>query len=248
MLANNEDLDTTPSQGKAWDPYRQVMKDTAARHGAPLLDIPTLFTESGLSKEALFLDEMHPTAEGHRLMGEALTALLEKHSWPESPLMGDGVGGSIPGYEDPYVSGGSVTGNDPGANPDDPGASGDPGANPGDPGGNAMPGDGPRIGGELSFSGYTAGTIQIEVVKASEANGNPTVLGSDRLEGPGSFSLDVRDAASVVLRVYLDEDMNGPDAGDRRFDSLSTTVITVADPGANALVVDLDAGTVTSGG
>jgi lysophospholipase L1-like esterase len=238
MLANNEDLDTSENQGKAWDPYRQVMKDTAARHGAPLLDVPRLFIDSGLSREALFLDEMHPTAAGHRIMGEALAGLLSEHGWPEHALMGDGQGGSIPHYEDPYVSG----------SPDNPGAqtSGNPGGNPGgDPG--PQPGAGARISGTLSFSAYEAGTIQIECVEAAAASGNPTVLGTDRLQGPGSFSLDARSAKSVVLRVYLDENMDGPGPDDRRF-QLSETVIRVADPGATSLVVDLDAGTVTTGG
>ncbi|MDG1483481.1 MAG: SGNH/GDSL hydrolase family protein [Myxococcota bacterium] len=240
MLANNEDLDVSKSQGKAWDPYRQVMKDTAARHGAPLLDVPELFIESGMSREALFIDEMHPTPAGHRLMGEALARLLSEHQWPSQPLMGDGLGGAIPTYEDPYVSGGGP--NDPSAQQNGTPPGGEPSGAPG-----PQPGSGARISGTLTFSDYSAGTIQIECVEATTAGGNPTVLGTDRLQGPGTFSLDARTAESVMLRVYLDENMDGPGPDDRRF-QLKETIIQVADPGAGSLVVDLDAGTVTSGG
>jgi hypothetical protein len=154
--------------------------------------------------------------------------------------MGDGLGGSIPTYEDPYVSGGGP--NDPSTQQNGNAPGGEPTGAPG-----PQPGSGARISGTLIFSDYAAGTIQIECVEASGAGGNPTVLGTDRLQGPGSFSLDARAAESVMLRVYLDENMDGPGPDDRRF-QLKETVIQVADPGAGSLVVDLDAGTVTSGG
>ena len=54
MLANEEDLSQHQEGDKAWDPYRLVMKDTAARHGYPLLNIPELFKASGLTKTAVF--------------------------------------------------------------------------------------------------------------------------------------------------------------------------------------------------
>jgi len=237
MLANNEDLDGGSSPGKAWDPYRQVMKDTAARHGAPLIDVPALFIDSGLSREALFLDEMHPTAAGHRIMGEALADLLLEHRWDRgSALMGSGEPGDIPSYDDPYVSGGGASSSEPGSPP-----GGDPGGTPG-----AQPGGGTRISGLVRFEGYQSGTIHIECFAAS-TSGNPTVLGTDRLKGPGAFSLDARAEEEVVLRVYLDENDNGPDQADRPID-LTATVITVSDPGSTELVVNLDARTVTSGG
>ena len=85
LPANNEDLGSEGSD-KAWTPYRKVMRETALRHGAPLVDVPAVFIESGLSRDALFLDEMHPTVAGHRLMGEALARTLSERGWPgEAP-------------------------------------------------------------------------------------------------------------------------------------------------------------------
>ena len=102
------------------------------------------------------------------------------------------------------------------------------------------------VSGQVSFEGYQTGTIHIECFAAA-TSGNPTVLGTDRLKGPGAFSLDVRGEEEVVLRVYLDENDNGPDQADRPID-LTATVITVSEPGSTELVVNLDARTVTTGG
>lgn len=99
LLANQEDLDN-PTEVNGWDPYRQVMRDTAARHGTPLLDVITLFQASGQSREQLFLDVMHPTVEGHRIMGEALAELLA--DWAAGMVVeGSGHGGAMPRYTDP---------------------------------------------------------------------------------------------------------------------------------------------------
>ena len=144
MLANNEDLEGGASPGKAWDPYRQGMKDTAARHGAPLIDVPALFIDSGLSRDALFLDEMHPTPAGHRIMGEALAALLVEQRWDRGEtLMGTGLAGDIPRYEDPYVSGGGGGGGSSDGLGSPPG--GDPGGGSG-----AQPGGGHEMDGGAS--------------------------------------------------------------------------------------------------
>ena len=81
MLANEDDLNLEKNEGKAWTPYRKAMKLVAETQGAPLINVPKLFIESGLSKQDLFLDEMHPTAKGHAIMGNALAKLLSDSDW-----------------------------------------------------------------------------------------------------------------------------------------------------------------------
>ncbi len=79
LPANRDDLlRRTPNP--AWTPYREVMRDTASRWGAPLVDVPAAFAATELSAEELFLDDMHPTARGHAVMAAAVVAALA--GWP----------------------------------------------------------------------------------------------------------------------------------------------------------------------
>ena len=97
VLANREDFNEGKRpQDLAWFEYRQVMRDTAARHGAMVIDIPAVFGDSGYSIEELFIDEMHPTVLGHRLMGEALAEALAGADWANGgSVMGSGDGSAI---------------------------------------------------------------------------------------------------------------------------------------------------------
>ncbi|MCK6504636.1 SGNH/GDSL hydrolase family protein [Myxococcota bacterium] len=109
VLANREDLAPVPvgapASGPAWEPYRQVMRDAAARHGAPVVEVPALFRNSGLSAEALFVDEMHPSAAGHRIIARELATLLTQRGWPDGGrVMGPGATGPVPRYVDPNLS------------------------------------------------------------------------------------------------------------------------------------------------
>lgn len=99
LLANREDL-LHGEPRPAWEPYRAVMRETAARWGAPLVDVPAAFVASGLGVDTLFLDLMHPSATGHRLVADAVLAALE--AWPESPVVLHDPG-PRPRYSDPFV-------------------------------------------------------------------------------------------------------------------------------------------------
>ncbi len=75
VLPHPDDLQ--PREGPAaWTPYREVMRGVAARVGARVVEGPSLFAASGEGRDALFLDEMHPTAEGHALLAEALAEVV----------------------------------------------------------------------------------------------------------------------------------------------------------------------------
>ncbi|MFT4974568.1 MAG: lysophospholipase L1-like esterase [Myxococcota bacterium] len=97
-----EATETGPPHG--WEVYRQVMRDTADRHGALLLDVPALFRDSGRSSEELFIDVMHPSVLGHQLMGAALAELLRERGWPAEPAMQGGSGTAVPQYVDTLMA------------------------------------------------------------------------------------------------------------------------------------------------
>ena len=184
VLANREDFNEGKRpQDLAWFEYRQVMRDTAARHGAMVIDIPTVFGESGYGIEELFIDEMHPTVLGHRLMGEALAAALADADWANGgTVMGAGDGSSIPTYTDSFVSGDSGTGS---------------GEVPiGDGGGNAY-----VIEGEIKCRSCE-GPIRIEAIEPEGFN--PQVKGWTVMNSTsGSFQMNFQaDMPNAKLRAY----------------------------------------------
>lgn len=61
-----------PASVQAW---RAAMAKVAAEQSAPLLDGPALFKEEG--GMGYFVDHVHPSREGHVLLGHALAKLLE---------------------------------------------------------------------------------------------------------------------------------------------------------------------------
>ena len=99
MLANEDDIKHGVNKLQGWEPYRQVMRDTAARHGIPLLSMVELFEKSGHSSAELFLDQMHPTVLGHQILGKELSRVLE--GWAlGSRLEGEATGKARPNYID----------------------------------------------------------------------------------------------------------------------------------------------------
>ncbi len=229
VLANNEDLGPGGAAGanmKAWTPYREVMRDTAGRHGAPVLEIPELFRATGLSKEDLFLDQMHPTALGHKIIGEALASLLTEEGWTDHKrMMGDGPGGDVPDYVDPFLKGQA-------SHSGDAAVKGPP---------TQGPSDAVRIEGTVKADEFTTGLIQLDVYAPGVAN--PTVLNTLKLAGPGPFVMPVGTPQTVVLRAYIDSEGDGPDADDPMFD-LSAYTFELDKGPAKTVIVDLDAGEV----
>ena len=107
VLANREDIEPV-SHDPAWKPYREVMRSAAERCGAPLIDIPAAFRASQKSPDALFLDMMHPTALGHRLMADAIEAVLVAEGWPTTPIQAIPSPDELPIPNDPYEGHGSM--------------------------------------------------------------------------------------------------------------------------------------------
>ena len=101
VLANTTD-GSDAGRHAAWNLYRQVLRDTAARHGAPVVETPSLFAASGLGPDELFLDEMHPTAAGHALIADELVRALQP--WADGgTAMGAPSGEPLAPYRDPFA-------------------------------------------------------------------------------------------------------------------------------------------------
>ena len=215
MLANEDDLNLEKNEGKAWTPYRKAMKLVAETQGAPLINVPKLFIESGLTKQDLFLDEMHPTAKGHAIMGDALAQILSNADWVGGgSIMTKGTGKSIPTQKDPFVKGSisqAITGLNGGAPV--------------------------KISGTLLFSGYESGIIHLDAITAQTRN--PEVVNAIQLNQPGPFALPVGLPKKVTLRAYIDPEGDGPDADDVRID-LSDTIFHLDQRAANNIIVNLD--------
>ncbi len=66
----------------SFESYRQAQREVGARLGAPVVEGRDAFVASGLPGAELWLDGIHPTAQGHHLLGEALAGAL---ATPGSP-------------------------------------------------------------------------------------------------------------------------------------------------------------------
>ncbi len=67
-----------------WDTYYEAMEALAEHHDIPIIDAKVLYRDSGLGPDDLFMDSMHPTVAGHRILGEAVAeAVLEGVAIPQ---------------------------------------------------------------------------------------------------------------------------------------------------------------------
>jgi lysophospholipase L1-like esterase len=188
LLANIEDI-RAPERAWPWDPYRQVMRDTARRSGSPLIDLPDAFRRSGQPLRALFIDAMHPTETGHRLMGEAVLDVLRSARWAGGgAVMTRGEAGPSPRWIDPWVT-----------------------PWPGDaaiPAQQLEPLRRLRCTGLLRGSARPTHGLELELLDAGQATA-PRVDGVE-LPGPAPFALDPGPASRVRLRAIL---RDGPPGG-----------------------------------
>ncbi|MEC8194208.1 MAG: GDSL-type esterase/lipase family protein [Myxococcota bacterium] len=87
------EIEATVRPPHQWEPYRLAQQTVAAAHGIPHIDATAPFAaavgfapEKGLAP--WFLDDLHPTANGQRLMAKLVDRTLDSRGWPESPLLG----------------------------------------------------------------------------------------------------------------------------------------------------------------
>ena len=208
MLSNEEDFapaSTDPgATAKAWAPYRDVMRATAARHGAQLIDVPSIFQASGFTSDEIFLDQMHPTALGHKLIAEGISSALQAANWAEGgPMMGDGDGSQLGPLQDPFIRQGSSTSGKSSV-------SGKPGR------GSSMQAGAAAARTTMRGTVHTAkpleGPVQIDAIEPGVSA--PQVVGSATAAADGSFELHLASSDPVSLRAFVDKDGDGPSASD----------------------------------
>lgn len=76
-----------------WEPYRAAQRSVAQLHGVPHIDATGPFSaavahtpEKGLGP--WFLDDLHPTAKGQRLMAKLVHRALTDRGWPDDRVLG----------------------------------------------------------------------------------------------------------------------------------------------------------------
>lgn len=204
LLANREDVNPR-SADPAWGPYRQVMREAAERNGVPLVDVPAVMRASGRSEDALFLDQMHPTADGHAQIAHAVQGALRGAGWPAARLV-PRVPAPHPRYVDRFENRGvdaHAGAAAPAASPASAAASPEAGlaaASPGVPGGLSI---------DVGVPDYARGDLLLAVLGV---DGTP--LATATLPGPGVARLGAVHAARVRLRLTLDVDRDGATTGD----------------------------------
>ena len=57
--------------------YRSLLRQTAELAQAPYIDAKTIWLDADVPSEQLFADFLHPSAEGHRLLGEAMSTSID---------------------------------------------------------------------------------------------------------------------------------------------------------------------------
>ena len=75
----------------AWGPYFDAQRALAEHHGVPRARMTPPFRaayEAGSGLDELFLDLMHPTEAGQRIMAETVAAALLDAGWPQERLLG----------------------------------------------------------------------------------------------------------------------------------------------------------------
>lgn len=102
ILANVEDVER-PNRPWPWDPYREMMRAVAARHGAVVVEAAPLWQADGGGRQ-LLVDDMHPSERGASVIGGGLHAALSKRGWGEGKpaMVGGNPNATLPTH-DPWT-------------------------------------------------------------------------------------------------------------------------------------------------
>jgi len=80
--------------------YREVLRDTGARHGIAVIDGGRAFADADRPAEELWTDSMRPSPLGHLVLGKAVARALRR--WVRgASVMITGEGGERPTYAEP---------------------------------------------------------------------------------------------------------------------------------------------------
>jgi len=188
-FANAVDLGADTEGAVAWPLYREVMQAVAKRHGFPVVNMQGIYESSGLTRDDLFLDEMHPTAAGHKLIADALESTLQP--WVNGSgfdLTPDTT--PLPEWDDPFARG------------------------EGPPIGEVSTA---RVTLSGSIIGAPDGVpVQIDLIDLSDerSNANNPMVGSARFDHVDNFEMPAPSSGSFAVRIYLDREADGPSSDD----------------------------------
>ncbi|HNC97754.1 MAG TPA: SGNH/GDSL hydrolase family protein [Myxococcota bacterium] len=73
----------------SWKPYFEAQKRVADAWQVPYLDSLPALQATGQPAEALFVDALHPSGQGHAVIAKLIADLLLKKGWPELPVPPD---------------------------------------------------------------------------------------------------------------------------------------------------------------
>lgn len=62
-----------------WFPYRDAQKKWAGENKVGIVDFPSVFASQKGDLQRLFVDNMHPSREGHQIMARALANHIKGH-------------------------------------------------------------------------------------------------------------------------------------------------------------------------
>ncbi|MFZ5481682.1 MAG: SGNH/GDSL hydrolase family protein [Myxococcota bacterium] len=91
LAPTNKDMaGGTVAPDVSWGPYFDAQAKVAAHHGVPRVETLPALQEAAASAgvEALFVDEMHPSAVGAGAIAAAIRAQLAAAGWPKERLLG----------------------------------------------------------------------------------------------------------------------------------------------------------------
>lgn len=182
-----------------WTPYRRAQAAIARHYGLPHIDMTPVFKSAYESDEPraiskYFLDDLHPTVTGQRIMAQLLVRVLKQRGWPEDRI--------VPQAKTAFDVAGLVD--------DTPASRAGRPASDRSPIQNLFPGNGPQ-GGPPGDGVATQRATQSWSVDLSISGGSPPytvtalrdghTVASAKLPAARAFSLPIRSGGAVELSV-----------------------------------------------
>ena len=197
-FANSVDVGAQTDGAIAWPLYREVMATVARTNGAPLVEVESVYQASKRPWTDLFIDEMHPSEAGHKLIANALESAIQP--WQENN--GFDLNSSnepLPTWDDPFARGEGPPLNQINT---------------------------AQITLTGSIVGAPSGVpVQIDLIDLSQSRPNSSnpMVGSARFDHVDTFEMPAPGSGEFGIKVYLDREGDGPSSDDTVF-TFDTTI------------------------
>ena len=98
-------VEPEPGAPSPSDVYREVQRRVAEHHGLPLADVTPPFqgVARAHSVDQLFVDALHPSGAGQRIMADTLATTLRRAGWPQERLVAAGGPMDFGDVDDPHT-------------------------------------------------------------------------------------------------------------------------------------------------